>query len=149
MIVEKSAGAVIFRREKNKIFYLVLHYPFSGSSSPKEGHWDFPKGHIEKGETIEQTIKREVKEETGIDDLKFIEGFKETIRYFFKRKEKMIMKFVTFLLAKTRKKEIKLSFEHLGFEWAIFEDAKEKITFRVSKEILEKANKFLEKLHQE
>ena len=55
----------------------------SSTDSPK-GHWDFPKGHIEKGEKIKDTIRREVEEETGLKDIKFIEGFKEWIKYFFK-----------------------------------------------------------------
>ena len=56
---EKSAGAIIYRKEsvdtaqgkKYKIYFLLLHY-FSG-------HWEFPKGHIEKDETEEETLKRE------------------------------------------------------------------------------------------
>ena len=32
-------------------------------------HWDFPKGHIEEGETDEEAAMREVTEETGIDNL--------------------------------------------------------------------------------
>jgi len=36
---EKSAGAIILRKEDNKIYYLLLHY--------HSGHWEFPKGHIE------------------------------------------------------------------------------------------------------
>ena len=68
-IQEHSAGAVIFRNEPGKKLYLLLHY--------ESGHWDFAKGHVEKGETIEQTIGRECEEETGIRDLEFIDGFSE------------------------------------------------------------------------
>jgi len=106
MPVEKSAGAVILRREGNKIYYLLLHYP-SNAKAPRE-YWDFPKGHIEKGEKPEETVKREVEEETGLKDIKFVEGFKEWIKYFFKHKGKNVFKIVTFLLAEAETEEVKI-----------------------------------------
>jgi len=144
MPVEKSAGAVIFRRENNKIYYLLLHYP--GASHRAEGdYWDFPKGHIEKGEKIEDTVKREVFEETGLKEIKILPGFKETIKYFFKFEGKNVLKFVTFFLAETKEKKVQISFEHIGYEWLPFEKAIERLTFKNAKEILKKANEFLAK----
>ena len=141
MPIEKSAGAVIFRKEGGKIYYLLLHYP-SNAKAPRE-YWDFPKGHIEKGENLEETAKREVEEETGLKDLKLIEGFKEWIKYFFKFKEKNIFKIVTFFLAETKTKTVKVSFEHIGFKWLPYEEAIEKLTFKSAKDILKKANDYL------
>ncbi len=143
MPVEKSAGAIIFRHEKDKIKYLLLHYP-SGSRTPKN-YWDFPKGHIEKGEKIEETVKREVKEETGLEYLKFVEGFKEWIKYFFKFEEKNIFKIVTFYLAETKNETVKISAEHSGFLWLPYEEAIAKLTFKNAKEIIKKANDHLSK----
>ena len=74
MPLERSAGAVIFREERGKSYYLLLHY--------QSGHWDFPKGHIDKGEKPVDTARRETAEETGLVDIKLIEGFKEIIKYF-------------------------------------------------------------------
>ena len=142
MPVEKSAGAVIFRREKGEIFYLLLHYP-AFSHRAEESYWDFPKGHIEKGENLEETVRREVKEETGLEGIRFIKGFKETIRYFFRFEGKNILKFVTFFLAETETKEIKISFEHSGYQWLAYEKALEQLKFKNAKEILKKADKFL------
>ena len=158
MPIEKSAGAVIFRKDyyppttlhippsrpkKAKIYYLLLHYPL-GAKAPQE-YWDLPKGHIEKGEKETDTVKREVEEETGLKDIEFIKGFKEWIKYFFKWKGKNILKFVTFYLAETKTKNVKISFEHLGYEWLPYQDALEKLTFKNAKEILKKANDFLSK----
>ena len=143
MPVERSAGAVIFRRENNKIYYLLLHYP-SNAKAPKE-YWDFPKGHIEKRENLEETAKREVEEETGLKDLELIEGFKEWVKYFFKFEGKNILKFVTFYLGETKTKDVKISGEHIGFEWLPYEKAIEQLTFKNAKEILKKANNFLSK----
>ena len=140
MPIEKSAGAVIFRKEGNKIYYLLLHYP-SSAKAPKE-YWDFPKGHIEKGENLEETVKREIEEETGLTDIKFVEGFKEGIKYFFKFKEVNILKFVTFYLVKTKTKDIKISREHLDYKWLFYKEAIEKLTFKNAKEILKKANDY-------
>ncbi len=141
MPIEKSAGAVIFRKEGKNIFYLLLRYP-TGSRRPNP-YWDLPKGHIEKGEKAEDTAKRETEEETGLKDIKIREGFKETIKYFFKFEEKNILKFVTFYLAETKTKDVKISGEHIGYEWLPYEKAIEKLTFKNAKEILKKANNFL------
>ena len=144
MPIEKSAGTIIFRKKKGEIFYLLLHYP-GVSHRAKKDYWDFPKGHIEKGEKEIETAKREAFEETGIKELKFLEGFKETIKYFFKFKGKNILKFVVFFLAQTKEKKVKISFEHKGYLWLPFEKAIKKLSFENSKEILKKANIFLTK----
>jgi len=141
MPVERSAGAVIFRKEGGKIYYLLLHYPTSSRNS--KDYWDFPKGHIEKGEDMVKTTKREVAEETGLKEIEFIEGFKETIRYFFKFQGKTVLKFVTFYLVKTKEKNVKISWEHIGFQWLPYRAALKQLAFENSKEILKKANKFL------
>ena len=137
MPVERSAGAIIFRKEAGKNFYLLLHY--------QSGHWDFPKGNIEKGEKLEETVKREIKEETGLEDIKFIPGFKESIKYFYKLKGKNIFKIVTFFLVETKTNEVKISWEHIGYKWLPYEKAIAQLTFKNAKEILKKANQFLEK----
>ena len=74
---EKSAGAIIFKIINSVPHYLLLHYP--------SGHWEFAKGHIEEGEKPESAAIREIEEETGIKDLKIIPGFKEYIKYFFRK----------------------------------------------------------------
>lgn len=140
MPIEKSAGAVIFKKENNTIEYLLLHYP--GFRGPKS-HWDFPKGNIEKGENMIETVKREAEEETGIKKITIIEGFKETIKYFFKFESKNILKFVTFFLAETEEKQVNISFEHIGFKWLPYEEAIKQLTHENAKEILKKANDFL------
>lgn len=140
----KSAGAVVFRRENEEIFYLLLHY--------RARHWDLPKGNIESGEKIRETARREIEEETGIKDLKFIKGFKERIEYSFKsfpKKSKRrpegkdIFKTVVFLLAETGTKEIKISREHTGYKWLCYEKALRQLTFEKAKKVLKKADRHL------
>lgn len=144
-MVEKSVGAVVFRRENKKVYYLLLHYDL--------GHWGFPKGNIKKGEKLENTAKREIFEETGIKDVEFILGFKKWIKYFYKRTPlkfkgtevgKTVFKIVTFYLAETKTKEVKISWEHQGYKWLPYEQALEQLTFKNAKEVLKKANNFLQ-----
>lgn len=135
MKIERSAGAIIFRKEKGKKFYLILEYG--------AGHFDFPKGHIERREKTIETIKREAFEETGIKNLNFIDGYKETIKYFYKKGSERVLKFVVFLLAETKTKNIRLSFEHKNYFWLSYGRAYKKLTFKSAKNLLEKAEKFL------
>jgi len=141
MPVERSAGAIIFRKEEGKTYYLLLNYP-SGTKAKKE-YWDFPKGHIEKGENETDAAKREAAEETGLADLKFVEGFKEMNKYFFKLEGETVFKTVAYYLTETKKKEIKLSLEHIGFEWLQFPETLDQLSFKNTKDILTKANEFL------
>lgn len=131
---ETSAGAVVFSKDK-EIKYLLLHYG--------AGHWDFPKGNIEKGEQEKETITREIKEETCIAEISFAEGFKEKIKYFYRREGKLISKEVVFYLCETKEEKVKISHEHIGYEWLNYEDALKRVTFKNSREILKKANSFL------
>lgn len=141
MPVKKSAGAIIFRRDGNKIYYLLLNY--AAIDKVEKTYWGFSKGHIEKGEKEVDTIVREIREETDIKDLDFLKGFKETEKYFFRHKDKTIFKTVFYLLAETKAKKIKISFEHLGYKWLPYEEALKKLSFKNAKRIIKKANEFL------
>ena len=135
MIEETSAGIVVFRKEKSKILFLLLHYP--------SGHWDFVKGKMEKGESTHETAIRETREETGITDITFIENFEEWIDYNFKHKGELVQKKVVFFLAETKTKEIKISHEHSGYTWMNYNSSMEKTTFDNAKTVLTKAQKVL------
>jgi bis(5'-nucleosidyl)-tetraphosphatase len=140
MIREKSAGAVIFRHEAKKIKYLLLHY--------ESGHWDFPRGHIERGETEEKTARREIKEETGIKKLDFLPGFRLAHSWFYRKrfdtKTVLSHKTAILFLAETKTHQVKISPEHIGYQWLGFEKAMKQLTFKNSQKILEKAEKFLQ-----
>ena len=131
---EKSAGAIVYRKEKEPMF-LLLHYEM--------GHWDFPKGKIESGEKDLETVKREIQEETGIKNIEILKDFKEKIQYYYKLKDELISKEVVFYLARTDAEKVNLSFEHIGFIWLSYDKALDKLTFKNAKQILKKANDFL------
>lgn len=145
--MEKSAGAIIFRKEAGQTLFLLLHYPTRAKrrvTDSKKEHWDFPKGHIEKGEKDTDTVKREVREETGLEDIKIINGFQERIKYYFTATpQKIIFKTVVFYLAETKVKAVKISEEHIDFKWLPYEEALKQLTFGKPKNILKKANEFI------
>ena len=131
---EISAGVIVVRRAPRPD-YLLLHY--------ESGHWDFPKGHIEPGEDAQETARRELEEETGISQISFLDGYKETLRYFFRQKGIGIFKVVIYFLAETTQSEVALSSEHIGFEWLPYETALERLTFKNSRDLLVKAHERL------
>jgi len=132
---QKSAGIVLFRNDSDKNEFLLLNYP--------QGHWDFVKGKIEQNETSHETALRETKEETGITNIEFVDGFEESVEYDFRFKKENIHKKVIFFLAKTNEKNIKLSHEHNDYLWLEYNNALKKTTFENAKNVLTKANKFL------
>lgn len=136
MYDEISVGAVLHVMDENfEVNYLILNYSY--------GHWDFPKGNIESGETEIETIKREVMEETGIEDIKLIEGFRQQISYKYRKKSKLVNKSVIYYLAETKSNKVVLSFEHVNFAWLNFNNALDKLSFDNSKRVLKNAKEFL------
>jgi len=133
---EKSCGAVVFRRQGDQLFFLLLEY-FGN-------YFDFPKGNQEAGESEQTTARREIDEETGVRDIRFIEGFHEPITYFYQRENEITHKQVTFFLAETSTEEVKVSYEHKGFRWLPYNEADATLKFANSRDILKKAHAFLE-----
>ena len=113
-----SAGIVVARRDEGRWVYLFLR---------AYNYWDFPKGEMEKGETPLETALREVKEETGLQNLSFPWGkdFRETEPYSGGRKK------ARYYLAETAESEVHLGInpeigrpEHHEYRWLMAEDMK-------------------------
>ena len=132
---EVSAGIILFNDNEGRKF-LLLNYPSK--------HWDFVKGKMENGETSHETALRETKEETGISDVEFLDGFEEEIEYYFRAENQDIHKKVIFFLGKTKTLDIILSHEHLDFIWLDYDNALNKITYENAKNLLKKSKKFLD-----
>ena len=135
---ERSAGVVVFRREANsaEAQFLLLNYG---------RHWDYPKGHLEAGEDEAAAALRELREETGIDDVALMDGFRRNIQYMFRdRRKGHIRKTVTMFLGQTATSEVTLSDEHVGSAFLPFDKAYERLTYSNAREILAAARAFLE-----
>ena len=136
--MEKSCGVVLLN--SNKV--LLLQHPDTTTS----GHWDFPKGHVEKGENELQTALRELKEETGIDNVKIIDDFNHLISYNLLRGGDTILKEVVFFLGITNQEKVSISFEHQNYAWLQYGSAYERLTYDNAKKTLKEAFVFHENL---
>ena len=148
VIWEVSVGSVLFRTLSDGTReYLILQYP--------SGHFDFPKGHMEPGETEEDTLRRETEEETGIKDLRVYPG-RVSIRYFYEARGNeyerrvregrgtWIFKVVHFYPAQAiQATEVALSHEHSGSVWLSFDQALAKVTFKNAKHVLQATEDYL------
>jgi len=134
MRFEKSSGAVVFRRFPLGIKFLLLHY--------SKGHWGFPKGRIEAGESKKQAALREIMEETSLD-VKLNGGFCECIEYSFNENGESIRKEAFFFLAESPNGKVRLSSEHTGHKWLPLDGALETLSFENSRGVLRKAFSFI------
>jgi bis(5'-nucleosidyl)-tetraphosphatase len=136
MADERSAGAVVFYKEGSaEPEYLLLHYT--------AGHWDFPKGNIEAGENEKQAATREIREETGITDVEFLDDFRMKIDYKYRHGRRLVHKEVVLFLARTRTRQVTLSHEHIGFAWRKFDDAMPQLTYQNARNLLSAAKDYL------
>ena len=71
-MLEISSGAVVYTIKDKEIFYVIIH--------DNNGNYGFPKGHIEKGEELQETAIREIKEEIGVD-IDLDDSFRKDIFY--------------------------------------------------------------------
>lgn len=96
-LYEKSCGAIIYEIRDNQRYFLLV-------KNVKGTYWSFPKGHIEVGETEEQTAKREIKEETNLD-VHILKGFRKKSYYkpFGRTKKKVVI-----FLAKSMGNRVKI-----------------------------------------
>jgi tRNA nucleotidyltransferase (CCA-adding enzyme) len=107
----------------------------------RRGDWNFVKGHREYRESDEDTLRREVYEETGIRSFKIL-GFVGKIKYrFLGKADQRINKEVRFYLASSDTREVKLSSEHMNYKWIGYEEAIMMLSFSQSISILNKAVK--------
>ena len=141
---EKSVGAVVFRKQAGEILYLLLCY--------RSWQWDFPKGHTEAGESEEQTLRREILEETGLAQISILPNFRRSVWYFYRakgneRKERIekgrgvnIFKKAVLYCVQSGTAQVQIDFESKDFAWLSFEEAFKKIGNSNSRKILTLAN---------
>ncbi len=93
---EKSCGAVIFRKHHGNTELLLIKHT-------NGGHWSFPKGHVEPGETEAETARREIREETGLE-VQIDTSFREVVSY---SPRKDTIKNVVYFLAWVKSQELR------------------------------------------
>lgn len=135
---EKLAGAVVYRKENDKILLALVHDVF--------GYWTLSKGHLNEGEEPESGAKREIKEEIDADIT--IEENLGTNEYVASDPERgKIKKIVTYFLAPTNDKNLKLKdsggLDNVG--WFEMKDLLDLKMYDDIKPIVAKAIKILSK----
>ena len=130
--LETSCGFILLNFDS----ILLLQYP--------QGHWSFPKGHVEKGDADHHsTALRELTEETGISEITIDGEWSQKTEYTFFRKGRETPKEVFWYLAETDELEVSLSHEHNNYLWLQFDEAEEQITFEQEKDLLRSARHHL------
>ena len=130
--METSCGLVLV----NDGMVLLLQYP--------QGHWGLPKGHVEPDDAShEWTALRELKEETGIDDVELVPGFAERTEYEYTHKGIKRRKEVHWFLGRTDEMEVRLSHEHRLHLWTDWASAQSMVTFDAVWSVLRRAEDHL------
>jgi|SRR3989344_4114465 len=135
---EITAGIIVFRRTPEGPKFLLLYH--------RGSYWNFPKGHVEHEEKSLDAAIRETNEETGLKrtDLRVIPNFKTYERFYFRRGKEVIFKIVIIFLAETRRTDVRISYEHQGFAWFTFGEAKKILgKYKENQKILEYADSFI------
>lgn len=127
---EKSCGIIPVRFERDKHRYLLIQH--------HAGHWGFPKGHQNKGESNIETAVRELEEETGLrlkkiyNDQKFIE------QYTFHRAGNTHSKKVVYFFGVVAPGPVKIQEEEIkDYAWLTYLSVVKKIKFPEMNRILE------------
>jgi 8-oxo-dGTP pyrophosphatase MutT (NUDIX family) len=123
IVREPTAGGVVFRRNKaNEVEILLIQ--------DTKNRWTIPKGHIEEGETAQQTAKREIGEEAGLTDTDVI-GWLGKIHFRYRRVDRLVLMTTQIYLVRARgdtnaiKKEEWMN----GIRWFKFHDALDEIEY--------------------
>ncbi|MDX1674356.1 MAG: NUDIX hydrolase [Longimicrobiales bacterium] len=130
--IETSAGGVVYRRDAGAPLFLLIRDPYE--------NWGLPKGHIEPGESVEETAVREVREETGIDGLELREPL-GTIDWFFREGPDLIHKYCHFFLMETATEDTEPQLDEGITEcvWLPLEEALTTLTYDNARSVLELA----------
>lgn len=132
-LYESSCGAVVYRDIKGEVKFLLI-------KNKRSAHWGFPKGHIEQGETKEETAYREVLEETGLH-INIIDGFDCVSKYKIRDR---IEKMVTIFVGTTKDTSTVIQQEEIeDYIWLTYDKAMNLLKFENDKNILRSAYSFL------
>jgi 8-oxo-dGTP pyrophosphatase MutT (NUDIX family) len=135
---EKSCGAVIYHMRDGSPKFLLI-------KNLKSQHWGFSKGHIEAGETEEQTARREIREETGLE-VQFISGFRSMLLYAI---HEHFTKHVVFFLAQTSDPTVRLQISEIEqASWVSYEDGIRMLHFDNDRALLKKAMSWIQRFRK-
>lgn len=137
MTNEESYGVIPYRREAYGVLYLLIKH--------HGGHWGFPKGHSNPGETSQDAAEREFQEETGIRDFTLHQDLSFCEDYVFLKGRREVTKRVTYFAAEVHDPKVVVqASEILDFCWVNFDEGVKLLTFDGSKLVLAKIRLLIE-----
>jgi 8-oxo-dGTP pyrophosphatase MutT (NUDIX family) len=130
---EKSCGAIVYKKENDELKFLLVYQ--------NNGHYSFPKGHMEEAETELETTRREIKEETNLD-VEVDTNFRCQISYLLELKN--VMKDAVYFVATPTTFDLKnQEGEITECVWCDYNETKEKLKFANIIEVFEKAYDYI------
>ena len=123
IVREPTAGGIVFRKNKQGEVEILL-------IQDAKDRWTIPKGHIEEGETAQQTAKREIGEEAGLTDVEVL-GWLGKIHFRYRRVDRLVLMTTQIYLvrAKGDTNAIKKEEWMNGIKWFSFHDALDEIEY--------------------
>jgi ADP-ribose pyrophosphatase YjhB (NUDIX family) len=124
VVREPTAGGIIYRRnEKTKQVEILL-------IQDAKNRWTIPKGHIEEGETAKQTAEREIREETGLQEMKVLNWLGK-INFRYRRQQSLVLMTTEIFLVQGLGKTDELKPEDWmnGIKWFPANEALDKIEY--------------------
>ena len=123
VVREPTAGGVVFRRDKDGNVEILL-------IQDHKDRWTIPKGHIEEGETAQETARREIGEEAGLHDTEVL-GWLGKIHFRYRRIDKLVLitQQVYLMRVKTSGEEIQKEDWMNGIKWFPFAEALDLIEY--------------------
>ncbi|MBX4197345.1 NUDIX domain-containing protein [Candidatus Saccharibacteria bacterium] len=94
VVREPTAGGIVFRHNKKDQVEILL-------IQDSKGRWTIPKGHIEEGETARQTAEREIREETGLQEMK-VQDWLGKINFRYRRGNSLVLMTTEIFLVKAQ-----------------------------------------------
>lgn len=136
MALEITSGAIVYQKNTAGIQYLLLQ------STNRGNFWGFPKGHVESGETLSQTARREIMEETQLD-LLINNDFKVATEYDLPNGNHKQM--TLYIAEVTAQQVISLQAAEIkNAAWFNYDAARTRLTYDNLKELLDQANQYLQ-----
>lgn len=122
IVREPTAGGIVFRHGKKGVEILLIQ--------DAKDRWTIPKGHIEEGETAQQTAKREIGEEAGLKDVDVL-GWLGKIHFRYRRIDKLVLMTTQIYLVRAKGDTNAIQKEEWmnGIKWFSFHDALEAIEY--------------------
>lgn len=134
---DEAFGIVPILKEAETYHYLLIQH--------HAGHWGFPKGHADAGETALEAACREFREETGITEFEVFGEVTFSEKYAFSRSGQRYDKTVVYYLANVQSSAVSCQAEEIqAYAWLEFDAAIVRLTFEGARRVLREVHQHLQ-----